>query len=419
MSSDIAAPRKLRFREIFGNRKLLIIMALGAASGFPNQITESALQAWLKDAGRSNTSIGLLTYVAIPYLLKPLWAPFLDRFPLPLLGRRRGWLLAIQLFLAISIASLAIQDPALSLSAVAITALVIVFFSASQDIVIDAYRTDVSLPEERGLAAAANNLGYRACAWLAFAAALIVADRFGWSAAFLVLAAAMAAFTIVTWLAPEPDYRAPPPTSLRQSVIVPLRELLGSPGAVGLIVLIVTFKIGGAMALKLFTPFLLDLGFSKTEIGLVAKAVLTSSAIAGGVLGGLWMVRLGLLRSMLLFGVLQTVTILAFYLLAITGKNFPLMIAATAIENLTASMGNIAEVALIMALCNSRFSAFEYALLSVLALLPRYLLGGPAGWLADHAGWGGYYIVTFLVGIPGLAMVWLMRHRIAALDAAR
>lgn len=419
MSSDIAAPRKLRFREIFGNRKLLIIMALGAASGFPNQITESALQAWLKDAGRSNTSIGLLTYVAIPYLLKPLWAPFLDRFPLPLLGRRRGWLLAIQLFLAISIASLAIQDPALSLSAVAITALVIVFFSASQDIVIDAYRTDVSLPEERGLAAAANNLGYRACAWLAFAAALIVADRFGWSAAFLVLAAAMAAFTIITWLAPEPDYRAPPPTSLRQSVIVPLRELLGSPGAVGLIVLIVTFKIGGAMALKLFTPFLLDLGFSKTEIGLVAKAVLTSSAIAGGVLGGLWMVRLGLLRSMLLFGVLQTVTILAFYLLAITGKNFPLMIAATAIENLTASMGNIAEVALIMALCNSRFSAFEYALLSVLALLPRYLLGGPAGWLADHAGWGGYYIVTFLVGIPGLAMVWLMRHRIAALDAAR
>ena len=419
MSSDIAAPRKPQFREIFGNRKLLIIMALGAASGFPNQITESALQAWLKDAGRSNTSIGLLSYVAIPYLLKFLWAPLLDRFPLPLLGRRRGWLLVIQLALAIAIGTLSMQDPALSLSAVAITALVIVFFSASQDIVIDAYRTDVSLPEERGLAAAANNLGYRACAWLAFAAALIVADSFGWRPAFLVLAAAMAAFTIVTWLAPEAEYRAPPPSTLGQSVLVPLRELLGSPGAIGMIVLIVTFKIGGAMALKLFTPFLLDLGFSKTEIGLVAKAVLTSSAIAGGVLGGLWMVRLGLLRSMLLFGVLQTVTILAFYALAITGKNFPLMIAATAIENLTAAMGNIAEVALIMALCNSRFSAFEYALLSVLALLPRYLLGGPAGWLADHGGWDTYYIVTFLVGIPGLAMVWVMRHRIAALDTRR
>jgi len=407
------------FREILASPKLLVIMALGAASGFPNQITESALQAWLKDAGSTNTSIGLLSYVAIPYLLKFLWAPLLDRFPLPMLGRRRGWLLVIQLALAASIASLAMQNPALSLSSVAITAIVIVFFSASQDIVIDAYRTDVSRPEERGLAAAANNLGYRACAWLAFAAALVVADAYGWRLAFLVLAAAMAAFTIVTWLAPEPEYRAPPPTSLRQSVLVPLRELLGSPGAVGLIVLIVTFKIGGAFALKLFTPFLMDLGFSKTEIGLVAKAVLTTSAIAGGVLGGLWMIRLGLLRSMLLFGVLQTVSILAFYVLAVTGKSFPLMIAATAIENLAAAMGNIAEVALIMALCNSRFSAFEYALLSVLALLPRYLLGGPAGWLADHAGWSTYYIVAFMLGVPGLLMVWLMRARIEALDVRR
>jgi len=404
------------FRQIFASPKLLVIMALGAASGFPNQITESVLQAWLKDAGNSNTSIGVLSYVAIPYLLKFLWAPLLDRFPLPLLGRRRGWMLAIQLALAVAIGSLALQDPAVSLGSVAAIALLIVFFSASQDIVIDAYRTDVSLPQERGLAAAANNLGYRACAWLAFAAALIVADAFGWYLAFLALAAVMVLFTLVTWAAPEPEYRAPPPTSLAQSVLVPLRELLGSPGAAGLIVLIITFKIGGAFALKLFTPFLMELGFSKTEIGLVAKAVLTSSAIAGGVLGGLWMVRLGLLRSMLLFGVLQTVSILAFYLLAVTGKSFPLMIAATAIENLSASMGNIAEVALIMALCNSRFSAFEYALLSVLAMLPRYLLGGPAGWLADHAGWGDYYIVAFLLGLPGLLMVWLMRARIAALD---
>jgi MFS transporter, PAT family, beta-lactamase induction signal transducer AmpG len=408
---------KPRFRDIIASRKMLVIMALGAASGFPNQITESALQAWLKDAGSSNTRIGLLTYVAIPYLLKFLWAPLLDRYPLPLLGRRRGWMLVFQLALAISIAALALQNPAVSLAAVAVTALVIVFFSASQDIVIDAWRADVSKPHERGLAAAANNLGYRAFAWLAFAAALVVADAFGWRLAFLVLAAAMGAFAVVTWFAPEPEYRAPPPQSLRQSVLQPLKELLGSPGALGLIAVIVTFKMGGAVALKLFTPFLMDLGFSKTEIGLVAKTVLTTSAIVGGVLGGVWMVRLGLLRSMLLFGALQTVTTLAFYLLAITGKNFPLMIAATAIENLSAAMGNIAEVALIMAMCSARFSAFQYALLSVLALLPRYLLGGPAGWLADHGGWDTYYMVTFLLGIPGLLLVWLMRERIAARDA--
>ena len=407
---------KPRFRDLIASRKMLVIMALGAASGFPNQITESALQAWLKDAGSSNTRIGLLTYVAIPYLLKFLWAPLLDRYPLPLLGRRRGWMLVFQLALAVSIAALSLQNPAVSLAAVAATALVIVFFSASQDIVIDAWRADISKPHERGLAAAANNLGYRACAWLAFAAALVVADAFGWRLAFLVLALAMVAFAIVTWLAPEPEYKAPPPQSLRQSVLQPLRELLGSPGALGLIAVIVTFKMGGAVALKLFTPFLMDIGFSKTEIGLVAKSVLTTSAIVGGVLGGVWMVRLGLLRSMLLFGALQTVTTLAFYVLAITGKNFPLMIAATAIENLSAAMGNIAEVALIMAMCSARFSAFQYALLSVLALLPRYLLGGPAGWLADHGGWDTYYIVTFLLGLPGLMLVWLMRERITARD---
>jgi len=411
------AGSKPRFRDIIASRKMLVIMALGAASGFPNQITESALQAWLKDAGSSNTRIGLLSYVAIPYLLKFLWAPLLDRYPLPLLGRRRGWMLVFQLALAVSIAALSLQNPAVSLGAVAATALVIVFFSASQDIVIDAWRADVSKAHERGVAAAANNLGYRTCAWLAFAAALVVADAFGWRLAFLLLAAVMAAFAIVTSLAPEPEYQAPPPQSLGQSVLQPLRELLGSPGALGLIAVIVTFKIGGAVALKLFTPFLMDLGFSKTEIGLVAKSVLTTSAIVGGVLGGLWMVRLGLLRSMLLFGALQTVTTLAFYLLAITGRNFPLMIAATAIENLSAAMGNIAEVALIMALCSARFSAFQYALLSVLALLPRYLLGGPAGWLADHGGWDTYYVVTFLLGLPGLMLVWLMRRQIAARDS--
>jgi PAT family beta-lactamase induction signal transducer AmpG len=302
---------------------------------------------------------------------------------------------------------------------VAVTALVIVFFSASQDIVIDAYRADVSLPHERGLAAAANNLGYRACAWLAFAAALVLADACGWRVAFLALAVAMGAFAIVTFLAPEPARAVAPPASLGQSVLAPLRELLGSPGALGLIAVIISFKIGSALALKLYTPFLMDVGFSKTEIGLVAKAVLTTSAIVGGVLGGIWMVRIGLLRSMLLFGALQTATTLAFWALAVAGRNYPLMIAATAIENLSAAMGNIAEVALIMALCSARYSAFQYAVLSVLALLPRYLLGGPAGWLADHGGWSTYFVVACLLGLPGLLLVWLMRARIDALDAPR
>jgi PAT family beta-lactamase induction signal transducer AmpG len=402
---------------------MLVIMILGAASGFPNQITESTLQAWLKDAGQTNTTIGVLSYVAIPYLLKFLWAPLLDRFPLQILGRRRGWMLLFQFGIAAAVALFALKDPAGGLLPVAIIAVTIVFLSASQDIVIDAYRTDVSLPHERGLAAAATNIGYRASAWLAFAFALTIADALGsgayaWRVAFLTLAATMLAFTLATYFAPEPVYTEAPPRTLRESVLMPLHELLGSPGALALIALVMLFKIGDAFALKLFTPFMMDVGFTKTEIGWVAKAVMTTGTITGAVLGGLWMVKLGLLRSMLFFGLLQAVSNLAYYLLAVVGKDWPLMIAGVALDNLASGMGNVASVALIMALCHARFSAFQYALLSAFALLPRYSLGGPAGWLADAAGWDSYYVVSFVMGLPGIALVWLMRERIKAVDTA-
>lgn len=410
------APPRPRIRDVITRPRMLILVALGAASGFPNQVTESALQAWLKDLHVSNTDIGLLTYVSLPYLLKFLWAPLLDRFPLPLLGRRRGWILATQLALAAAIAVMAFQDPAQSLVGITVCATAIVFFSASQDIVIDAYRTDLADPAERGLAAASANLGYRAASWIAFAIALVVADRFGWPPALLVVAGVMAAFAIATMRAPEPVYANPPPRSLRESVIEPLRELTGSRGALALLGLVMIFKLGDAFAVKLFTPFLMDIGFSKTEIGLVAKAVFTTSSLAGAVIGGIWMVRLGLFSSMLLFGVLQAVSNLAYYVLAVTGKSMTLMIAAVAIENVTHAMGNVAVVALIMAICDVRFSAFQYALLSVLAQLPRYGLGGPAGWVADHGGWPIYYVVSFLLGIPGLVTVWVLRERIRALD---
>lgn len=398
---------------------MLVIMILGAASGFPNQLTESALQAWLKDSGSSNTTIGIMSYVALPYLLKFLWAPLLDRFPLPFLDRRRGWILVTQLALAAAIAAFAFQNPAVSLLPVTICAVCIVFLSASQDIVFDAYRTDVAQPHERGLAAAATNIGYRAAAWIAAAVTLVIADFMGWHLAFLVVAAIMGSFAIATWLAPSPEYTHAPPRSVRESVVEPLKELFGTPGAFAFLVLIMLFKVGDAFALKLFTPFMMDVGFSKTEISLVVKAVFTTSSIVGAVLGGIWMVRLGLLRSMLIFGVLQALTNLLYYTLAMTGKNYPLMIAATALDNLAGAMGNVASTALIMALCDTRFSAFQYALMSTLALLPRYALGGPAGWLADHAGWSTYYVVSFVIGLPGVLIVWLLRNNVRELDMRR
>jgi MFS transporter, PAT family, beta-lactamase induction signal transducer AmpG len=398
---------------------MVAILALGAASGFPNQLTESALQAWLKDSGATNTTIGLMSYVALPYLLKFLWAPLIDRFPLPMLGRRRGWLLVMQITLAVAIALLALQNPLVSLVPVTLCAAAIVFFSATQDIAFDAYRTDVSLPAERGLAAAATNLGYRTAAWLASAFALIVADFVGWRQAFLILAGVMLTFCVATWLAPEPVYRHAPPRSLRESVVTPLRELLGTPSAATLLGVVLLFKIGDAFANKLFTPFMMDIGFSKTEIALIVKALFTASAVAGSVLGGVLMVKLGLLRSMLIFGVSQAVSNLLYYSLAMAGKSYVVMITAVVIEHVAGAMGNIALVALIMAICDVRFSAFQYALLSSIALLPRYGLGYPAGWVADHGGWYAYYVVSFVIALPGLAMVWLKRDIIDALDTKR
>jgi PAT family beta-lactamase induction signal transducer AmpG len=398
---------------------MLAILALGAASGFPNQLTENALQAWLKDSGLSNTAIGAMTYVALPYLLKPLWAPLIDRYPLPFLGRRRGWMLAMQLALAVALALLAWQNPAAALAPVTACAFLIVFFSATQDIAIDAWRTDVSLPSERGPAAAANNLGYRFTAYAAAAFALVVADHFSWRAAYLMLAALMLAFCVASWRAPEPHYHHAPPRTLRESLVAPLKELLENPSAAILIAVVMFFKIGDAFANKLFTPFMMDVGFSKTEIGLIVKALFTASAIGGSILGGVLMVRLGLVRSMLGFGVLAAASNLLYCLLAAAGKSYPLMVVAVVVEHIAGAMGNIALVALIMALCDVRYSAFQYALLSAIALLPRYSLGYPAGWIADHGGWYVYYVTSFVIALPGLAMVWLTRSRIHALEQLR
>jgi PAT family beta-lactamase induction signal transducer AmpG len=417
----VSAPRAIgqpRLREVLASPKMLAILILAAASGFPNQITESVLQAWLKDSGASNTTIGVMSYVALPYLLKFLWAPFVDRYPLPLLGRRRGWMLAMQLALAAAIAATALQHPGVSLAPITVCALAIVFFSATQDIAIDAYRADVSLPSERGLAAAAANLGYRSASWIAVAVALVIADHFGWRLAFLILAAAMALFAVATVRAPA-SHNTYQPRSLRESVVAPLRELLGTPSALTLLAVVLLFKVGDAFANKLFTPFMMDVGFSKTEIAVIVKALFTASSLVGSVLGGILMVRLGLLRSMLAFGVLQALSNLLYCALALAGKNWLIMVAAVTIEHLAAAMGGIALVALIMALCDVRYSAFQYALLSVLALLPRYSLGYPAGWVADHGGWYVYYVMSFVLAFPGLTMVYLSRRKIDALDRMR
>jgi len=415
-----AAARKPRISDVLRQPRMLAILLLGAASGLPNPLSESILQAWMASMGISNTKIGLLMYVALPYLLKPLWAPLLDRYAVPWLGRRRGWIATIQLVLAGAIACLGLFGGPHQLTMIAVVLLVVVFLSASQDIVIDAYRTDVSRPEERGPAAAAANLGYRAFSYGALSVSLIVADHFGWRMAFFTLAAVMALLTIATVWAPEPDDpRGKHLPTLAESVVIPLRELFAVRGMAAIVLLIICYKIGDAFALKFFTAFMVKTGFTLTEVGLMVKAFLTTGSIVGALIGGIWMIKLGLRRAMLLFAIVQALTNLGYLLLATVGKNYAVMVGAVSLDALASGMGNIASVALMMAVCDKRFSAFQYALLSMIALMPRYTLGGPAGWIADNGGWTTYYLTSFALAIPGIVLVWLMRRRIEELDRAQ
>lgn len=414
-----AAAAKPRIRDVLRQPRMVAILLLGAASGLPNPLSESTMQAWLTDLGLSNTKIGLLMYVALPYLLKPLWAPLLDRYAVPWLGRRRGWILTFQLMLAGAIASLSFFGGAHQLTMIALVLLGVVFLSASLDIVIDAYRTDVARPEERGLAAAAANLGYRGLSYGSLSIALVVADHVSWHAAFLTLGALMAVISLATVWAPEPDDpRGGKLPTLGESIVTPLKELFATPGVVALVFLLLCYKIGDAFALKFFTAFMQSTGFTKTEIGVAVKAVLTTGAMLGALLGGIWMIKLGLRRAMLIFAIMQGLTNLGYLLLHHVGKQYVVMLGAVALDALASGMGNIAAVALMMALCDKRFSAFQYALLSMVALLPRYTLGGPAGYLADALGWGGYYLTSFALAIPGVVLVLLMRARLDALDRA-
>lgn len=408
-------PRPTLWRSL-GNERVVAFLLLGLASGLPYNLTDATLQAWLKDTGISNTTIGLLSLVGLAYTVKPLWAPLLDRWSVPLLGRRRGWILLFQALLAAALAWMAYHGPQQGLLPFALLALVVAVLSASQDIVIDAYRTDAARAEERGPAATAANLGYRAAAYFAYAGALVLADAYGWRITYLVMAAAMAACMAVTAWAPEPERQVVPPRSLREAVTGPLGQLLASPGTLLLILALVLYKVGDAFALRLFTPFLMDVGFSKTEIGLATKTVMLAANVAGAVAGGVLIVRIGLVRALLLFGALQAVTNLLYMGVSVAGHDMTVMVVAVALDNFFGAMGNTALVVFVMALCDIRFSAFQYALLSALAVLPRNVLGWPAGYLADHVGWTTFFLITFFTALPGLFMMWALRDRIAALE---
>ncbi len=408
---------RTRFRDLIANPRVAAALTLGFASGLPFNLPDSTLQAWLSTLDMDIKTIGWLTLVGAPYAFKFLWAPILDRYALPVLGRRRGWMLLLQLLLAGLIAVLGMQAPNEAIYAVAAIGLLIAFVSATQDIVIDAYRVDTLRPSERGVGSTATQVGYRVATWITGALALILSDVIGWRNTYLLMAAVMGATVLFTWSAPEPERVAPPPRTLAAAVMDPLREFLGRPGAWALLGLIVLYKFGDAFALKLVTAFLIKgMGFTALEVGAISKTVVITLTLLGTFAGGLLLARLGLFRSLLIFGILQALTNLLYALLAATGKSTALMVIALGFDNFAGGMGAAAFVAFLMGLCDVRFSAFQYALLSALASVARNFLGPPAAYLVDAVGWSTFFIITFFTAIPGLIVLVLLRRQVDRLD---
>jgi MFS transporter, PAT family, beta-lactamase induction signal transducer AmpG len=415
------------YLAVFRDRNLAVILLLAFASGLPLALTSGTLQAWLTVEGVDLSTIGIFTLVGIPYTWKFLWAPAMDRFVPPFLGRRRGWLLITQVGLVAGIASMAMASPKEHIVAIACLAVFVAFASASQDIVFDAYRTDISTKEQRGLAGAITVVGYRTAMIVSGAAALVVVAGSGWIPAigwpntYLLMAGLMAVGIVATLWGREPVIAAPPPRTIEQAFVAPFTEFFSRRGALWILLLLVLYKLGDAFAGSLTTAFLLrGMGFDLSEVGFVNKGMGLAATIVGALFGGALMIRLGLYRSLMAFGILQAVSNLTFMWLAIAGKSYSLMILAVGFENFSGGMGTAAFVALLMALCDHRFTAAQYALLSAFASFGRVYVGPAAGYATDPKylglGWSTFFLLTFLTALPGLAVLAWKRQTIESLD---
>lgn len=413
-----ATAKKPTLLQALGDKRMTAVLFLSFASGLPFNLTNFTLQAWLASAGLSIKAIGIFSLVALPYNVKFLWAPLLDRFAPPLLGRRRGWILIFQACLAICIGVMGFSSPTKEPYVLGGIALFLVFLSASQDIVIDAYRVDAIPPSERGLAAATQAFGYRTAAMLAGAVLVYIAASVGWQLAFLAVAGLMAATMLATWWAPEPDVPGKAPRSLADAVWHPLRALLKEKGIWGFLALVLLYKVGDALALSLYSTFMIQgVGFSLHELSIAGKLNMTISTMIGVAFGGWVYLRWGTFRSLLVFGIGQALTNLLYVWLALAGKKVWLLALATSLDTGIGGMGQAAFVAFLVSLCSSDFSATQYALLSALAVLPRNVTGAIAGTIVPMIGWPRFFIVTCLSALPGLILLLILRRPLNELGA--
>lgn len=396
--------RKAILRVVFSGR-MLVAFFMGFSSGLPLLLTMGVLQAWMKESGVALTTIGLITLVQIPYTWKFLWAPFMDRFVPPFLGRRRGWLLIAQIALVFAIAGLGMTDPVKNFGMMIVAAILVAFSSASQDIVVDAYRREDLPDEELGFGSSMYINGYRVGMLLASGGGLILADQMPFSRVYLIMAFCMLPGIITTLLCPEPKIAAGTPRTLTEAVVRPLAEYFSREDAVWMLGFILLYKMGDTMASAMTTPFFLDIGFTKTEIGAVVKLFGFWATVAGTLIGGALMIRIGINRSLWVFGFLQGTATAGFAVLARIGHSIPALSCAVALENLCTGMGTAAFVAFMASITNKKFTATQYALLSSLMGVPRVLASAPTGYFAQQLGWEAFFISCVIVAAPGMLLL--------------
>lgn len=398
-------------------RHFVVILLLGFASGLPLALTGSTLQAWLSTGNVDIHTIGWLTLAGIPYTWKFLWSPFMDRFVLPYLGRRRGWMITCQLALMAVMVLLSREGDSPDISRLALLTPLLAFLSASQDIAIDAYRSELLSARERGMGAALAVLGYRLAMLVSGALALIMAASIGWMMTWQIMAALMSLGVLACLLGPEPQVADDTPRTLKQSLVEPWREFLSRPSALWLLLLILLYKLGDAFAGALITHFLLKgAGFTLAQVGLVNKFMSLIATILGALLAGLIMLRWSLYRSLFWFGILQGAAAVGYFWLAVDTPSLEIMAVAVFVENFTAGMGTSAFSALLMSLCNSRFTATQFALLSALAAVGRIYVGPVSGHLVDWLGWPGYFLFAMAAAIPGVWLVWHLKGPLEKLE---
>lgn len=401
------------------NPRVVTVLFLGFSSGLPLALSGGTLQAWLTVEDVDIKTIGLFSLVGLPYTLKFLWSPFMDRFVVPFFGRRRGWIALSQLALIGLILGMSVTSPQNGLWFLALLAFCLTFVSASQDVAIDAYRTEVLRERERGMGAAVSVTGYRVAMLVSGALALILSEYLGWRATYMLMALIMSIGVVAVWLGPEPEDPGTPPASMKDAVEGPFKEFFSRTGVWSLLALIVLYKLGDAFAGSLTTTFLIrGVNFSVGEVGAINKGMGLASTIIGALFGGVLMARLRLFKALLIFGILQAVSNLSFMVLALVGKNYPLMIFTIAFENLAGGMGTAAFVAFLMILCNHSYTATQFALLSALASLGRVFVGPLSGVLVDGMGWTVFFFTTFLFALPGLVLLWVMREVVKGTEAA-